>query len=160
MQSQTHPCLKMIFAAVAAAGLLSAACAAWALDGASTVRLKRAGISNATLEILAQERTIETGAFTVDEIIAMKAAGIGEQTLQRLISAGSFMKDREPVVYGNQLRSIRLSSAEDLIALKKAGMSDEVLRAIVELNRPSSETDREEALRLLSRMGIWVEPQR
>jgi hypothetical protein len=150
----------MIFAAVAAAGLLSAACAAWALDGASTVRLKRAGISNATLEILAQERTIETGAFTVDEIIAMKAAGIGEQTLQRLISAGSFMKDREPVVYGNQLRSIRLSSAEDLIALKKAGMSDEVLRAIVELNRPSSETDREEALRLLSRMGIWVEPQR
>jgi len=80
--------------------------------------------------------------------------------LQALISEGSFMKDREPVVYGNGLRSIRLTTAEDIIALKKAGVSDDVLQAIVAANRPNSDLEREEALRMLSGMGIWVEPRK
>jgi hypothetical protein len=117
-------------------------------------------VSDPTLDLLARERTVETAAFTVDEILAMKAAGIGEEALQTLISGGSFMKDREPVVYGNDLRSVRLSTVQDLITLKKAGLSDDVLRAIVALNRPSSEVEREEALRMLNQMGIWVEPRR
>jgi hypothetical protein len=126
------------------------------MDGKSAARLKRAGVSDQTLEQLAHERTLETGAFSVDEIIAMKSAGIGEEALQTLIRAGSFMKEREPVVYGKHVRPIRLSTAEDIIALKKAGLSDDVLRAIVALNRPSSEADREEALRLLNHLGIWI----
>jgi hypothetical protein len=160
MQNQSSVFLKIALFALSAAFFLAAACAGWALDGASAARLKKAGVTHQTLERLAQERTLETGAFSVDEIVAMKAAGIGEETLQTLISEGSFMKDREPVVYGNNLRSIRLSTAEDIIALKKAGLSDEVLRAIVALNRSSSDLDREEALRLLNQMGIWVESRR
>jgi hypothetical protein len=44
--------------------------------------------------------------------------------------------------------------------LKKAGVGDDVLRAIVAVNRPNSEADRQEALRLLEQTGIWVEPRR
>jgi hypothetical protein len=130
------------------------------IDAGGIVRLKKAGVSDQTLELMAKERTLETAAFTVEEIIAMKAAGIGEKALQTLIRDGSFMKDREPVVYGNGLRSIRLATAEDIIALKKAGVGDDVLRAIVAVNRPNSDLEREEALRMLSGMGIWVEPRK
>jgi hypothetical protein len=130
------------------------------IEAVGIVRLKKAGVSDQTLELMAKERTVETAAFTVDEIVAMKAAGIGEAALQTLISEGSFMKDREPVVYGNDLRSIRLTTAEDIIALKKAGVGDDVLRAIVAVNRPNSDMDRQEALRLLDQMGIWVEPRK
>jgi hypothetical protein len=130
------------------------------IDAGGIVRLKKAGVSDQTLELMAKERTLETAAFTVDEIVAMKAAGIGEKALQTLISEGSFLKDRESVVYGNDLRSIRLTTAEDIIALKKAGVGDEVLRAIVAVNRPNSEMDKQEALRLLDQMGIWVETRK
>lgn len=130
------------------------------IDAAGMVRLKRAGVSDQTLELMGKERTLETAAFTVEEIVAMKAAGVGEATLQALIRDGSFMKDREPVVYGNDLRSIRLTTAQDIIALKKAGVGDDVLRAIVAVNRPNSEADRQDALRLLEQTGIWVEPRR
>jgi hypothetical protein len=129
------------------------------IDAQGIVRLKKAGVSDQTLELMARERTLETAAFTVDEIVAMKAAGLGEKALQTLISEGSFMKDREPVVFGNDLRSIRMTTAADIIALKKAGVGDDVLQAIVAVNRPNSEVERQEALRLLEQMGIWVEPR-
>jgi len=151
--------LKMARVALTAVWILAAPCVSWALDGTGVVRLKKAGVSDQTLELMAKERTLETAAFTVEEIVAMKAAGIGEKALQTLISDGSFMKEREPVVYGNGLRSIRMATAEDIIALKKAGVGDDVLQAIVAVNRPNSEMDRQEALRLLDRMGIWVEPR-
>jgi hypothetical protein len=127
------------------------------IDAEGIVRLKKAGVGDRTLELMAKERTVETAAFTVDDIIAMKAAGISEKTLQALISEGSFLKDREPVVYGDDLRPIRLTTAADIIALKQAGVSDEVLRAIVAVSRPDSDFDREEGLEMLREMGIWVE---
>jgi hypothetical protein len=130
------------------------------MDAEGIVRLKKAGVSDGTLELMARERTVETAAFTVDEIIAMKAAGIGEKALQAIISEGSFLKDREPVVYGNELRSIRLTTAADIIALKQAGVSDEVLWAIVAASRPYADLEREEALRLLRETGLWVEQRK
>jgi hypothetical protein len=141
------------------AGALAAFTATQALgiDAAGMVRLKKAGVGDQTLELMAKERTLETAAFTVDEIVAMKAAGIGEKALQALIRDGSFMKDREPVVYGNGLRSIRMTTAADIIDLKKAGVGDDVLQAIVAVNRPNSEMERQEALRVLEQTGIWVE---
>jgi hypothetical protein len=147
---------------LALAGVLALFPAAHGLgiDAAGMVRLKKAGVGDQTIELMVQERTLETAAFTVDEIVAMKAAGIGEATLQALIREGSFMKDREPVVYGNELRSIRLTTAQDIIALKKAGVGDDVLRAIVAVNRTNSEAERQEALRLLEQTGIWVESRR
>lgn len=131
-----------------------------ALDAQSIARLKKAGIEDATIEVMVQERTIETAAFTVEDIIAMRRAGVGEPALQTLIREGSFLKDREPVVYGGELRSIRLATLNDIIRLKQAGVSDEVLQAIVAASRRGSDVEREQALRRLQEAGIWVEVPR
>jgi hypothetical protein len=133
---------------------------AFGLDAKDAVRLKKAGVSDQTLEVMAQEKTIETAAFTVDEILAMKTAGVGENTLQTILAEGSFMKDRDPVVYGKDLRSVRFTTAADIIELKKAGVSDEVLQAIVAVNRRDSDVDRDAALKQLRDMGIWVDVHR
>jgi hypothetical protein len=133
---------------------------AFGLSAKDAVRLKKAGVSDQTLEVMAKEKTIETAAFTVEEILAMKAAGIGENTLQTILVEGSFLKEREPIVYGKDLRSVRFTTAADIIELKKAGVSDEVLQAIVAVSRRDSDTDRDAALKLLRDMGIWVDMRR
>jgi hypothetical protein len=127
------------------------------IDAEGMVRLKKAGVSDQTLELMAKEHTLETAAFTVQDIVAMKAAGVGEAALQTLIREGSFMKDREPVIYGNELRPIRLTSAADIIQLKEAGVSDDVLRAIVEVSRRDADAAQDPALQMLREMGIWVD---
>ena len=141
----------------ALAGIVAAVGSGWALDARGIARLKKAGIEDATIETMTREQTVETGAFTVDDILAMKAAGIGEETLRALIRDGSFMKNREPVVYGNALRSIRLTTVDDLIRIKQAGVSDEVLQAIVAVSQRGADADRESAMRRLQEMGVWVE---
>jgi hypothetical protein len=146
--------------ALALAIVLALLPAAHALDGASLVCLKRAGVSDATIEVLVRERAIETAAFSVDEILAMKAAGVSEKTMQAVVAAGSFMQDREPVVYGTDLKSVSLSTPADLIALKQAGVSDEVLQAIVLASRGGSEVERQQALEVLRNSGIWVDARR
>ena len=133
---------------------------AFGLDAKDAVRLKKAGVSDQTLDVMAKEKIIETAAFTVEEILAMKAAGIGENALQAILAEGSFLKDREPIVYGKDLRSIRFTSAADIIELKQAGVSDEVLQAIVAVSRRDSDVDRDAALQLLRDMGIWVDVRR
>ena len=141
--------------------LIAALPAALALDGASLVRLKRAGVSDATIEVLVRERAIETAAFRVEEIIAMKAAGMGDKALQAVVEAGSFMRDREPVVYGNTMRPLALSSPADLIAMKQAGVSDEVLQAIAMVSRGGGDAfERQQALEILRNSGIWVDLRR
>lgn len=136
--------------------VLVAAEPALAMDAKSVARLKRAGVEDETIALMVQERSVETAAFTVEDILAMKSAGIGEATLRTFIREGSFMKDREPVVYGNELRSMRLSSVSDIIRLKEAGVSDQVLQAIVEVSRRGVPVDRDQIL-LLREMGIWVD---
>jgi hypothetical protein len=133
---------------------------AFGLDAKDAVRLKKAGVSDQTLDVMAKEKIIETAAFTVEEVLAMKAAGIGENTLQSILTGGSFLKDREPIVYGKDLRSVRFTTAADIIELKKAGVSDEVLQAIVAVSRRDSDVDRDAALKLLRDMGIWVDVRR
>jgi hypothetical protein len=141
-------------------GVMIMTSVALGLNAKDAVRLKKAGVSDQTLEVMAKEKTIETAAFTVDEILAMKAAGIGENTLQTILVEGSFLKEREPIVYGKNLRSVRFTTAADIIDLKKAGVSDEVLRAIVAVSRRDSDADRDAALKLLRDMGIWVDVRR
>lgn len=136
---------------------LAAAPAASALDAAAVVRLKRAGVGDQVIAVMAAERTVETATFTVDEVIALKAAGVGDAALKTLITEGSFLRGREPVVTGNDLRPLRLATAADIIRLKEAGVSDAVLQAVVAASRPAADLERERALRLLESMGVWVE---
>ncbi|MCU0560752.1 MAG: hypothetical protein MUD16_11250 [Desulfobacterales bacterium] len=129
----------------------------WSLSAKDAVRLKKAGVSAATLEVIAREKVIETAAFSADEIVAMKSAGIGEEALQAILSAGSFLKEREPVVYGRELRPIRFTTAQDIIALKEAGVSDAVIEAVVAVSRRDADADRDGAYRLLRDMGLSVD---
>ncbi len=149
--------VKKLLLSLLLAAALSVPSPACALDAQGLARLKKAGVEDATIETMAREQTVETAAFTVEDIIAMKAAGIGEPALRTLICEGSFLKDREPVVYGSELRSIRLTTLDDIIRLKQAGVSDEVLQAIVAVSRRGSDAEREQALQRLREMGVWVQ---
>lgn len=121
------------------------------------IRLKKAGIDDRTLEILTEEKILETAAFSVDELIRLKAAGFGSATLQALIRSRSFMRDREPIIYGADIKPIRLASVKDLIDLKEAGMSDAVIAEIIRWAADPEITDRERAYRLLDGLEVRID---
>ncbi len=130
------------------------------LSGKDVVRLKQAGISDQTIQVIEQEKTIETAAFTVADIVEMKKAGLGEETLRMLIKESSFLRNTDPIVYGNDTRSIRFTTTKEVIELKKAGLSDEVIRAIIAVTGERYYSEREESLNLLRNMNIWVDDRR
>ncbi|MCU0585226.1 MAG: hypothetical protein MUC46_04025 [Desulfobacterales bacterium] len=74
-----------------------------------------------------------------------------------VLAAGSFLKERGPVVYGRELHPLRFATVKEIIELKHAGVSDAVIEAIVAVSRPDAQADREAAFRLLREMGIWVD---
>ena len=140
--------------------LIIAAQPAESLSGKGIVQLKKAGVSDRTIQVIIQEKVIETAAFSIDEIVAMKQAGVGETTLQMLVKEGSFLKKSEPIVYGKDTRHLRFTTARDVIELKKAGLSDEVLQAIIAVTGERYYSQREEAYGLLRGMGIVVDTRR
>ena len=127
------------------------------LNSESIVRLKGAGVSDGTIQVMVQEKVVETSAFSVQEIIDMKKAGLSEKTIQMVIREGSFLKDTAPVIYGKDVRSIEFTTAQDIIELKKAGISDEVIQAIIHVVGESSESQRQDAYDLLRDMHIRVD---
>jgi hypothetical protein len=131
-----------------------------ALSGKGIVLLKKAGVSDRTIEVIAKERVIETAAFSIDDIVAMKRAGVGEKTLQMLVKEGSHLKNSAPLVYGNTTRSIRFTTAQDIIELRQAGVSDEVIQAIIAVTGQRYYSQQDEAYELLRDMGIVVDARR
>jgi hypothetical protein len=127
------------------------------LNSESIVRLKGAGVSDQTIQVIIREKVVETAAFSVQEIIDMKNAGLSEKTIQMIIQEGSFLKDTAPVVYGKDVRSIEFTTAQDIIELKKAGFSDEVIQAIIYVVGESSDAQRKDAWDLLRDMEIRVD---
>lgn len=127
------------------------------LNSDSIVRLKKAGVSDPTIQLMVREKIVETAAFSVQEIIDMKKAGLSEKTIQMVIQEGSFLKDTAPIIYGKDVRSIEFTTADDIIALKNAGVSNEVLQAIITVVGESADTERRDAYRLLEDMEIRVD---
>jgi hypothetical protein len=127
------------------------------LKSESVVRLKEAGLSDATIQLMIREKTVETAAFSVQEIIDLKKAGLREKTIQMLIQEGSFIKDTAPIVYGKNIRSIEFSTAQDIIELKKAGISDEIIEAIIHVVGEGADSQRQQAYDLLKKMKIRVD---
>ena len=127
------------------------------LSSESVVRLKEAGVSDWTIQVMIREKVVETSAFSVQEIIDMKKAGLSEKTIQMVIREGSFLKDTAPIVYGKDVRSIEFTTAQDIIELKKAGISDEVIQAILYVVGESSDSQRQDAWELLRDMEIRVD---
>ena len=129
------------------------------LSGGEIVQLKEAGVSDATIQVIVREKIVETRAFTVQEIIDIKQSGLGEEALQVLLEQASFLKDQKDVVYGNRTRSLNLTTVEDLKELKAAGMSDDVLKAlIIYSSRDTSDVERERAATYLKDMGVVIVP--
>jgi hypothetical protein len=127
------------------------------LNGRGVVRLKRAGVSDQTIQLIIKEKIIETAAYTVQDIIDMKNAGLGEKTLQMLIKENSYLKDTEPIVYGKDIQTLRFTTVQDVIELKKAGLSDEVIQAMIAVSGERYYAEREEALDLLRDMNILLD---
>jgi hypothetical protein len=55
------------------------------LNSESIIRLKKAGLSDQTIQVIVTQKVIETAAFTVEEIVDMKKAGLSEETIQMII---------------------------------------------------------------------------
>lgn len=129
----------------------------WTLSGKGIADLKKAGVSDKTIELMVEEKVIETAAFSVDDIVKMKKAGVSDGTLRMLIKESSFLKNSEPIVYGRATRSLRFTTAQDVIDLKKAGLSDEVIQSVIAASAERYYSQQEEAFDLLRDMDIRVD---
>jgi hypothetical protein len=130
-----------------------------AMSGEDLLRLKQAGVSDETIQLMIQEKSIETVSLTIQEILDLKAAGIGEDTLQVMIRSLSFMKDSQALVYESPPKGMRIASVRDLLKLKEAGFSDETIRAVVRVASGDEKAQGyEESLRMLEGLNIWVSP--
>ncbi|MFH0995926.1 MAG: hypothetical protein V1844_10590 [Pseudomonadota bacterium] len=134
----------------------------WGISGEDIQRLNNAGMGGDTIQLIIKEKVIETRAFTVQELIDLKTkARLSEKTLQVLISEGSFLKDRSPVVYGQDVKPISLTTSADIIKLKQAGISDDIIQAIIISGSASrSASDRDNAWRMLNNMGIVIDTRK
>ena len=131
---------------------------ALSLNSEDIIRLKKAGISDETIQLVVREKTKETCAFTVQEILDLKSAGLSDETIQMLVKEGSFIKDRNPVIYGKDIRSIKFTTAKDIIELKDAGVNDETIQAIIIFgSRDINDGEREKAWEMLKNMGIIMD---
>ncbi len=130
---------------------------AYALDSADIIALKKAGLSDAVIQTVMDEKVIETCAFSVNEIIDMKKAGLSNEAINSIIKKGSFTKDTQPVIYGTETKSLKSPTPEDLIALKKAGISDEVLKSIVKGSYDNNDPEHRRAWRMLENMGLIID---
>jgi hypothetical protein len=126
------------------------------VTGKDLVELKKAGVSNRTIQLIVKEKVIETAALSVDEIVNMKKAGVNEKTLRILIKECSFLSDSEPVVYGRETQSIRSINAQDVINLKNNGVSDSVIQSVIEATKSSDEIDRERAWHMLENLNLRI----
>lgn len=146
-----------IVAATFLTALFMAAQPGASLSGKHVIELKKAGISGKTIQVIAEEKVIETAAFSVDDIVEMKKAGLQEETLRMLIRESSFLRKSGPIIYGTHTQSLRFTSVRDVIELKQAGLSDEVIQAVIAVSGERYDSQREAAYELLRSMGIVVE---
>jgi len=134
----------------------------WGISGEDIHRLNKAGLGADTIQLVIKEKVIETCAFTVQELIDLKTkARLSDKTLQVLITEGSFLKDRSPVIYGQDVKPVSLTTVADIIELKRAGISDDIIQAIIISGSGSrNEMDRDNAWRMLNNMGIVVDTRK
>ena len=126
------------------------------VTGKDMLELKKAGVSDKTIQLIVKEKVIETAAFSVDDIVNMKKAGVTEKTLRILIEEGSFLGNSEPIVYGRETQSIRYINAQDVINLKNNGVSDSVIQSVIEATKSEDEKERERAWRMLENMDLRI----
>lgn len=128
------------------------------LSGKEIITLKKAGLSDETIQLMVKEKTVETCAFTVEEIVNLKQAKLSDKTVQALIKEGSFMKNARTVVYGKDIKPLKFATVKDIIELKNSGFSDKVIQAIIFVaGKTKDNIQRERAWDMLKSMEIHVE---
>ncbi len=127
------------------------------LDSNDITQLYNAGIDAEIIQVIIEEKIIETCAFTVDEIVNLKESGLGNAALRTVIKSASFMKDVESVEYGKGINALRFTTVKDLIDLKQAGISDEVIQAIVSGVTDADQEIHEMEWRRLEDMGVIID---
>ena len=134
----------------------------WGVSGEDILRLNKAGMGSETIELIIREKIIETCAFTVQELIDLKTqARLSDKTLHILITEGSFLKNRSPVVYGQDVKPVSLTTVADIIELKRAGIGDDIIQAIIISGSGSrNESERDKAWQMLHNMGIVVDSRK
>jgi len=134
----------------------------WGISGEDILRLNKAGIGSETIELIIREKIIETCAFSVQDLIDLKTkARLSDKTMQALITESSFLKDRSPVVYGQDVKPVSLTTVADIIELKRAGISDDIIQSIIISGSGSrNESDRHKAWQMLNGMGIVVDTRK
>ena len=65
------------------------------------------------------------------------------------------MKSSEPIVYGKDIKHIKFTTAKDIIELKNAGASDEIIQTIIIFgSKDSNDIERKKAWDMLRNMEI------
>lgn len=127
------------------------------LNSREIIRLKKAGLEDETIQVLIQEKSIETGAFSVDDILELKKAGLKDTTIRLFIRENSHLRGREPRIYGSEIQSLTFTTVNDIIRLREAGISDEVIEAILLVIRDGNRGDQQRAWQMLESMGIRID---
>lgn len=139
-----------------------AAGSGWGINNNDILRLRAAGISDETLQVIIKEKVIETCAFSVQEIVDLKSkGGFSDKTIRLLINEGSFMKNRSPEVYGQDIHTLNFITLKNILELKQAGLSDEIIQAIIiSMSGSINGQDREKAWDMLKNIGIVIDTRK
>lgn len=128
------------------------------LEPADMARLKRAGVGDNVIRAMIEEKSVETCAFTVEEVIGLKAVGFTDEEVERIIRGGSFLKGQKVLIYGKETVPINAVSVKDILDLKEKSIGEDVIKAIILISSgTSANSERKEAWDLLKRMGIIVD---
>lgn len=144
--------------ALAVFGLLCLlAASAWSLTGEEIQKLHRAGIRGDLLQTIIRERAVETRSLTLKELIDLKKSGLNDGQIKKLVVEKSFIRNREPVRYGEDTRGIKSLSIRDIERLKAQGVSDDIIRElIIASTRNADEEEHRRAWRMLDNMRLYV----
>ena len=155
---RTTDCRRIFRAVLAALGLLCLLVApAWSLTGKQIQKLHRAGIKGDLLQAIIREKTVETQSLTIDELIALKKSGLTDAQIKALVIEKSFVRNRQPVHYGEDTRGIKSLSIQDIERLKAQGISDEIIRdLIIASTRDAGQEEQQRAWRMLDNMRLYV----
>lgn len=134
----------------------------WGINNNDLLLLRAAGISDETLQVIIKEKVIETCAFSVQELIDLKLkGGVSDKTIRLMVNEGSFIKNRSPVVYGQDIQAFNFITLKDILELKQAGLSDEIVQAIIISGSGSiSQQDRDKAWNMLKHIGIVIDTRK
>jgi hypothetical protein len=126
------------------------------MEADDIIRLKKAHVDDETIQLMVKERVVETCTFTVQDILVLRKAGIGNKTIRTIIES-SFSPNDEDIDYGEDMRPIKFTTVKDIVYLKDNGISDEVIQSIVSRSGNADDAEEKKAWEMLRNMGIEID---